>query len=250
MALSKVMICIFVLHLAMPSTIATAFCKQRYTNRPLNGYRCNGQNFESPRGVKQASCVHACITSPSCSAMSYNPITSTCLLPEQPCVKAEKHDDFMLMIFRQQEHMDCVVWVHDQYGIVPDRMLTGPHNTQVGRVSVGNDLFVGQASLPGQNWNTYVVHNGNQVLFPNEYLLTVHPNCTVAWVPYKAGDVLPMNAIVTGMLANGRRLYSSLSWHASPGYWRVGSYAEGDTVAYYAHGGSNAVNAFDILVSV
>ena len=72
----------------------------------------------------------------------------------------------------------------------------------------------------------------------------------MAWVPYKAGDVLPMNAIVTGMLANGRRLYSSLSWHASPGYWRVGSYAEGDTVAYYAHGGSNAVNAFDFLVSV
>ena len=72
----------------------------------------------------------------------------------------------------------------------------------------------------------------------------------MAWVPYKARDALPMNAIVTGMLANGRRLYSSLSWYAAVGYWRIGSYAEGDTAAYFAHGGSNAVTEFDILVSV
>ena len=182
--------------------------------------------------------------------MSYNPVTSTCLLAAQPCVKAEKHDEFMLMIFRELEHVDCVVWVRDQSGVVPDRMLTGQHNAQVGRVVVGKDLLVGQAYKPGENWNTYMAHNGNQIVVQNEDLLTVHPNCTVAWVPYKARDALPMNAIVTGMLANGRRLYSSLSWYAAVGYWRIGSYAEGDTAAYFAHGGSNAVTEFDILVSV
>ena len=146
--------------------------------------------------------------------------------------------------------MDCAVWVWDQNGVVPDRILTGINNGQVGRVLVGDDLLVGQAYKPGQNFNTYIAHNGNQIYFGNEDLLTVHPNCTVAWVPYKAGDALPMNAIVTGMLANGRRLYSSLSWYATAGYWRIGSYAEGDTAAYFAHGGSNAVTEFDILVSV
>ena len=72
----------------------------------------------------------------------------------------------------------------------------------------------------------------------------------MAWVPYTAGDVLPHKAVVTGMLATGRRLYSTLSWHASAGYWCIGSYAEGDTTAYYAYLGSNAVTKFDILVSV
>ena len=72
----------------------------------------------------------------------------------------------------------------------------------------------------------------------------------MAWVPYRAGDVLPMNAIVTGMLANGRHLYSSLSWYTGLGYWRVGSYAEGNTAAHFAHGTSHAVTEFDILVSV
>ena len=155
MALNKRMVYIFVLFLSLPTPIATAYCKQRHTNRPLNGFRCNGQPFTSPQAYK-----------------------------------------------------------------------------------------------PGENWNTYIAHNGNQIVSRNEDLLTAHPNCTVAWVPYKAGGVLPMNAIVTGMLTNGRRLYSSLSRHKPAGYLRVSSYAEGDTAAYYAHGGSNAVTEFDVLISV
>ena len=118
MALNKRMVYIFVLFLSLPTPIARAYCRQRHTNRPLNGFRCIGQPFTSLRDVTQASCVHACITSPSCSAMSYNPVTSACLLVAQACVKAEKHDDFMLMIFRDQQHVDCVVWVRDQYGVM------------------------------------------------------------------------------------------------------------------------------------
>ena len=44
--------------LLMPTVIATAYCKHRHTNRPLNGFRCNGQPFTCPRGVIQASCAH------------------------------------------------------------------------------------------------------------------------------------------------------------------------------------------------
>ena len=250
MALNKRMVYIFVLLLSLPTPIATAYCKQRHANRPLNGFRCNGQPFTSPRGVTQASCVQACVTSPSCSAMSYNPVTSACLLAAQPCVKAERHDNFMLMIFRHQEQVDCVVWVRDRYGVMPDRMLTGPDDAHVGRITVGSDILVDQAYKPGENWNTYIAHIGDQIVSRNEDLLTVYPNCTLAWVSYKAGDTLPMNAIVTGMLANGRRLYSSLSRHKPAGYLRVDSFAEGDTAAYYAHGGSNAVTEFDVLISV
>ena len=180
--------------------------------------------------------------------MSYNPVTSTCLLAEQPCVKAEKHDEFMLVIFREQEHVDCAVWVRDQQSVVPERLLNGSHNTHVGRVFLGDDVVVGATTKPGDNWSTYMVRDGDVVNFRNNDLLTVHPNCTMAWLPYKAGEVLPQKAIVTGILANGRRIYSSASWRA--GIWRIGSYTEGDTTAYYAHSGSNAVKEFDILVAV
>ena len=177
---------IFVLLISILPMGAWPYCSPRYTSRPLNGFYCNGKMYRPPFAGIQASCVHACITSPSCSAMSYNPVTSTCLLNKQPCVKAQKHDHYMLMTFRHQENQDCVVWVRDKYGVVPDRMLTGPNNAHVGRVTVGNDLLVGLAGYPGQNLNTYIAHNGNQIYFRNEDLLTVHPNCTVAWVPYKA----------------------------------------------------------------
>ena len=238
-----------VLILCVWFTRATPICKQRHTSRPLNGFRCSGLNYTSPRSMNQASCVHACMTSPSCSTMSFSAVTGTCLWSEQPCVKAEKHDDFMLMIFREQGHVDCVVWVRDQSGVVPVRMITGPDDAQIGRVSAEGELLVGQAYRPGQDWYTYIAEDGNWMIFSNEDLLTVHSNCTMAWVPYKAGDSLPREAVVTGMLANGRRLYSSLSWH-TPCCWRIGSYTEGDTVAYYVHSGSKAVTDFDILVEV
>ena len=51
------------------------------------------------------------------------------------------------------------------------------------------------------------------------------------------------------MLATGRRLYNTRSWHAA-GYWRIGYYVEGDIVAYYVASGSHAATEFDILVSV
>ena len=229
--------------------IISAFCNLGYTNLPLDGFYCDGQGYKPPHGVTQASCVHACIISPSCTTMSYNPVTSACLLAKQPCVKAERHADFMLMVFRELEHVDCVVWVRDQSGVVPDRMLTGPHDAQVGMVTVGNDLLVGQAYAPGRNWKTFIALNGHEISFPNEDLLTVHPNCSVAWIPYKVSDVLPPKSVVTGMLANGCCLYSTLHWHAA-GYWRIGYYVEGGIAAYYATGGSNSATEFDILVSV
>ena len=191
--------------------------------------------------------------------MSYSPVSGICLLASQPCVLAEKHDEFMLMVFRDLEHVDCAVWVQDMVGAVPDRILTTINDGHVGRVTSGGntgsgnipvDILVGQANRPGQNWKTYIAHTGQAMEFPNEELLTVHPNCTMAWVPHKAGDVLPVNAIATGMLANGRRLYSTLSYNNAVFQWIVGVYAEGDNAAHYAYTGSVAVTQFDILVSV
>ena len=103
--------------------------------------------------------------------------------------------------------MDCVVWVPDQSG-VPDRMLTGPNDAQVGRVSVRGDLLVGQAYVPGRNYKTYTAQNGSEISFPNEDLLTVHPNCSVAWVPYKVGDVIPQKSYEYHAVSSNYRLQS------------------------------------------
>ena len=225
-------------------------CNKIYTNTPLNGYHCTAGNYIIRGNVTQGFCTWTCLKSQQCAAMSYNPVTGTCLLASQSCVMALKHDEFMLMIFREKVDVSCAVWMQDEAGVIPDRILTPRDGNYVGRVSVNGDLLVGNANLPGQNWNTYIAYDGGHTYYPTEELLTIHPNCTMAWFPYKAGDVLPPGAIVTGMLANSRRLYSSLSFHAPANLWVIGKYAEGDTAAYYAFSGSNAVTQFDILASV
>ena len=225
-------------------------CNHKYTNRPLDGYYCDGQKYRTTDKIGEAMCKQACFKSRECGAMSYNPMSDTCMLATQPCALAKRHDRYRLMIFRQQEQIECAVWVRDQPGVIPVRIVTPGTDAHVGRIAVGDEVLVGNGNLPGQNWQTYIAHKGRQVSYPNQDFLTTHSNCTMAWVPYTAGDVLPRNAIVTGMLANGRRLYSSLSWHAPISKWISGVYAEKDDAAYYAYAGSIAVRSFDILVSV
>ena len=225
-------------------------CSARYTNPPLDGYFCDGHQHFTSNKANENICKQACFASPKCGAMSFNPVDGTCLLAMQPCTLARKQNEYRLMVFRQEEQVQCAMWVRDQAGIVPAGMVATENKSVVARVAVDGDVLVGVTSHPGQHWNTYIAHEGHQIYYPTQDLLTVHPNCTMAWVPYTAGATLPRNVIVTGMLANGRRLYSILSWYAPGHVWVIGVYAEGDTEAYYPFGGSNAVTKCDILVVV
>ena len=80
--------------------------------------------------------------------MSYNAVNSTCLMAAQPWVKAQKHDDFMLMIFCHEEHVNGVLWVREQHGIVSNRMLTSP---KLIRVLMGRNRIVSQANTHEEN---------------------------------------------------------------------------------------------------
>ena len=188
----------------------------RYTNRPSDGFLCDGREYRSNDNVNENICKQACFGSQKCGAMSFDPVSGICLLATQPCVLAEKHNEYRLMVFRKQEQVECAVWVADQTGITPSRLVAAGGSANVARVAVDGDVLVGSGINPGGDFYTYIAHEGQQIQHRNEDFLTAHPNCTMAWVPYTAGDVLPQRALMTGMLANGRRLYSTRSWHTSP----------------------------------
>ena len=247
---TKRMYLCFICILYVMEVQSSALCNPKYTNQPLNGYYCNEYEYAQIDKVREDICKRACFQSEECGAMSFNPVSDTCLLATQPCSLAAKHDEYRLMVFRLQEHVDCAVWVRDQAGIVPARMVTTGSAGYVARIAVNGNVLVGNGNNPGQNWNTYIAHEGKQIYYRNQDFLTVHPNCTMAWIPFTAGNVLPRNAIRTGMLANGRRLYSSRSWHAPGNTWVAGVYAEDDTAAYYPYSTSNPATSFDILVHV
>ena len=168
-----------VLQLYIWSTKQLLGCIESYANNPLNGFQCTDDKYGFYANVTQGLCTWTCLTSQQCAALSYNPLYGTCLLASQPCVLASKHDEFMMMVFRKQEIVSCAVWVQDEAGVIPDRVLPPRDGCHVGKVSVNGDLLVGNANLPGQNWNTYIAYKGGNTQYPTEELLTIHPDCAM-----------------------------------------------------------------------
>ena len=81
----------------------------------------------------------------------------------------------------------------------------------VGRLRAGNNKITGFATPypPVHSGRLYVADlNLNKEIGFDEYdVLVVSPSCSLAWVPYKAGDSLPDGAQKTGFL-NGVAVYS------------------------------------------
>ena len=78
-------------------------------------------------------------------------------------------------------------------------------------------------------------------------IMAVDPSCTVAWVTYTTGDVLPRGAIMMGYW-NGKPSYSTrhIGGLEQSFVWFV----EGSDVAFYKYFGSQTTTQFEILISV
>ena len=116
MVLTNVMVCEIVSWtLCVWFTRATRVCKSRYTDRPLNGCHCDGRNILPC--CAQVSCVHECVTLPFCFVIFYSP-RYQCLLIGWATLGDRRKHEFLLMIFHEQEPVDCIFCVRDQYGVV------------------------------------------------------------------------------------------------------------------------------------
>ena len=115
MVLTNVMVWEIVsLTLCVWFTKATRVCQSRYPDRTLDGFHCNGRNVIPYRA--QASRVHECVTLPFCFVMSFSLRYQYLLIGWTTLGDRQKHE-FML-IFHEQEHVDCIFCVSDQYGVV------------------------------------------------------------------------------------------------------------------------------------
>ena len=76
--------------------------------------------------------------------------------------------------------------------------------------------------------------------------MAMYPSCTVAWVTYNAGEILPRGAIVMGYW-NGKACYSTR--HLVGSEQSFGWYVEGNDVATYAYFGRKTSAVFGILTS-
>ena len=233
-------------------------CIRKFTRQPLNGYHCNIEYYTNVTNLRRHRCTSLCIKDPQCWVLSYNHESSYCLMGSEPCTSAEVHPHFSLMVFREKEDETCVSWIPPlNDSAIPARLVeTRPHlnpnhHAALGRMTIGQNIYLGTVLTPWAVRSGYFPIDGNEVVEPTNYeLLLVSPNCSIAWVPYTTGDMVPAAALKLGYVTGKGPTYSIRVYAADVNADKFGVYATGDSVAYYPHFGTPSATEVLILTRV
>ena len=217
-----------------------------YTRRPLDGYFCSTGQYASVGQIDQLACTRSCILHTSCMFLMYNPKNKVCLHLQgsQPCYLATPDPEIMIMRFRPSLQEQCVVPSTQSN----DRLL----RTSIGYYRILSRKYkygVLCLGLSLADGNFYFAGPDTTTVCPDVpiEIMAVHPSCTVAWVTYTAGEVLPRGAIVMGYW-HGKPSFSTR--HADGPEQSFGWYVEGNDVATYDYLYRRTATTFEILVSV
>ena len=220
-----------------------------FTRRPLDGYYCSTGVYKDRGPLDQHACTRSCIISDTCVLLMHNPHSQTCLHLEesQICHQATPSLEMMVMRFRSSLEDKCVI-------------PSGPPNLRFIQTETGHPRVVtrqyqngtvclGVSNNDGAEHFFYVQGPDTPAHCPDVPMqrMAVDPSCTVAWISYTAGDILPRGAIVMGYW-NGKPSYSTRHTYGSE--QSFGWYVEGRDVATVSYFGRKYHSIFEILIIV
>ena len=118
-------------------------------------------------------------------------MNQSCLFGAEPCAVADVDQDFLLLIYRKSLKEQCVIWIMPFNGTenisFSKRLVeTYPHHSRhyaVGWMIIGSDFHLGVVDKPSTT--------GAVTDTMNYDLLSMHPSCTLMWLPYQAGEKMP-----------------------------------------------------------
>ena len=222
---------------------------KRYSSGYLDGYYCLSDYFKTTTVISPHICTLLCMASARCHVLAYNYKLQLCSLGQKPCVIAKANQDHMTMVLRDSVDQDCLVWNQwDGSSDLPRATRSDKSVRSVARKVQGNNIYPGSmnAPLPG-NGGAFFAIDGSEIMFLDAELLSVHPNCSLAWMQYTVGEPLPKRAVVIGNM-EGRNVYSTRVDFTSD--QTFGYYVEGDPAGYYCDYGGRESFDFDILIHV
>ena len=135
-----------------------------------------------------------------CAGLSYSFANRTCVILSKPCVIASLHPDYELILFQPSRQYSCIRWVDSP----PLRYVTKDYQG-VTRNKRGNQWAPGKHLL-GSPVTCTVWASVEDCGRGAEYL-EVGDYCSVAWVPYTAGDPVMTGAVLGSTLPDGTPLY-------------------------------------------
>ena len=225
----------------------TRACNHNYAGQSIYGYRCISSDNSVVRLWQTArpQCLWKCLRLETCHYINHNYDTGMCDLGFAKCESLTSMTDSTIHVFGPPRET-CAHW-GSSHG--PGHVLVEGQDWTVlylARMIKDGTLVVGKYDNPQRRF--FANNEGVLVIETNEgiELLTMDLTCTLLWMPYIAGDLLPVGAISGGRLLDGSITYVCKiiqGDHLVFGYYNIES-----ELAYYELGGVHTTTSMEILL--
>ena len=217
-----------------------------YIKSPRRGFYCDNNSSTVLQGLDVNQCQLYCLDRGPCAGVSYSLVSGICIITPEHCLVVPLHPDYEIILFQPTQHYSCISWLNYH----PARYITRG-NQGVARKMHENQLIPGKFAYNARVaciiWDSseHCSRQGGE--YPQ-----VGDHCSVAWVPYTAGDPIMEGAVQGGALSDGTPLYVvNLHLKAEWGEngWAFGYYRP-DTGLGYAglHGAQTKVDMEMLIV--
>ena len=247
-----IMIITFHILLLCSHSLSAVACDVKYTKQPSYGNRCVPSSYAEVTlwQTDCPQCVLKCLKLKTCRYINHNYGTGQCDLGLDKCETLVPAVGIAINAFGPPRDT-CVRWGSMQgHGRVPVELQYGGIVIYVARITMGDALVVGKfhVNLGGQFWaNNEGVKTGPVYETDQDIeILTMDPTCTLHWMPYTAGGILPYGAISGGHLPDGSVTYVSKIIHND--LLVFGYYNTKTKLVYYEMGGAKTKKSVEILV--
>ena len=231
-------------------------CLSRYITPPIDGYLCQMSLYRNLSDINLQLCIALCVRDGNCWTLSYNYADNYCILVQEVCASAEENPNFAMMMLRSNQTQPCVEWISfsSDYGAqkgYPARAITGYYQTNghgtPARAFTSQKLFTGWSTTGSYKAFVFDSNQEKITLEDGFDILAVHIQCSTAWVPYKAGEPIPPQAVAAGSEDSKTKYVIRSSLGDS--FVSYGSYTTDDTLGYYSYnGGLHSTTNMHILI--
>ena len=247
-------------------TLGTVVCKHEIctnpvTEKPLDGYYCPvDTNTVQLSRIPHHLCTHYCVSVLQCPMFSYHETKDLCTVHKDICVEMLQGTGqvFSSVVLYEPRKHECISWMPYQGSIPDGERLVHMGTYYVLRLQYNNEILPGKLKRSNNLVKTVSLVNGitriQRVADSNMELIVVSAACSIARVPYVAGNQMPPGAVVGGQKANGEPLFVASLWTTDTDM--VSKYAYGwydpiSFLGYSSHGGQPRSNSsVDIMVEI
>ena len=227
-------------------------CDIKYTKQPTTGHHCvASSNAELTLWqTDHPHCVWSCLKLKTCCYINHNYNTGQCDLGLDKCESLVPAVGVVVSVFGPPRD-SCVLWSSKQeHRYVPIEVQDpGGKVRHLARIKTCDSLLVGKF-LP--ETGVIFANNEGEVVGPILELdqdiefLTMDPACTLTWMPYTAGGLLPVGVISEGPLSDGSITYVSRVTHKDS--LTFGYYNTEAELAFYDWHGPRTKTSIEVVV--